>query len=261
MVAKTRAKRMLPAIKFLINEMAIEQREKGRETLADELIDAIIRLFPKEKPPTWETVIKMISHARNHETAPMDKPWSVASCELPYQAIERIVSIQRMLLGCGRYLTIRRASWIAKLTPLIPNADDLTLLQIASFYSRKEQIAEIAGDDYPDTTDLDQVFIINGDTSFESILRQWLRVYLPGIVDDLKDQGAYPKPNMKETLGLTVQQKTLLSEFTDLLFSGEWGAIQNFILKHPEIHPIAQRWLVLSVRRDIANQILEYKGD
>ncbi|MFC2122459.1 hypothetical protein ACFLRP_02095 [Bacteroidota bacterium] len=261
MAAKTRAKKMLPAIKFLINELAIEQREKSREILADELIDSIKRLFPKEKPPRWETVIKMISYARNHEVAPVDKPWSVASCELPYQAIGRVVAIQRMLLGYGRYLTIRRAKWTAKLTPFIPNADDLTLLQIASFYSRREQIAEIAGDDYPDTTDLDYIFIINGDISFETILRQWLNVYLPGIIDDLKDKNTDPGPNIKDTLELTVQQKTLLSEFTNLLFSGEWDAIRDFILKHPDIRPIAQEWLVLSVRKDIANQILENKGD
>ena len=73
---KKRAKAMLPEIKLLITSTALNQPEVGRMDLADELITEIEKDYPTVVPPAWETVVKIISEARN-QSSDEDKPWSM----------------------------------------------------------------------------------------------------------------------------------------------------------------------------------------
>jgi len=67
----------LPEIRNMITMSATSSNE-SRETLALTLIEEIRKKFPNEIPPVEETVIKLISKARNHEISPLDKPWSLS---------------------------------------------------------------------------------------------------------------------------------------------------------------------------------------
>ena len=93
---------MLPEIREMIIMASTSSNEK-REVLALTLIDEIERKYPREIPPVEETVIKLISKARNHEKSPLDKPWSLAVLNrlhefnifgINSEAIEYILKVQ-----------------------------------------------------------------------------------------------------------------------------------------------------------------------
>ena len=114
---KKRAKKMLPDIRLLINSRATGEYGRNREELADELIKEIVRVFPKEIPPVRETVIRMISKARNNNP-PEDKPWHLDTLEeypISSKAIGQIFELKAMGL---RIFTIRDAMWLDKLSYL-----------------------------------------------------------------------------------------------------------------------------------------------
>ena len=94
---KKRAKSMLSAIKELISRRALQSNTR-REDLADTIIDEIQEKYPSEVPPAWETVIKLISHTRNHEPSPLENSWQLGqSLDLPSEAIAAIFEVQRLL--------------------------------------------------------------------------------------------------------------------------------------------------------------------
>ncbi len=99
MNGKKRAKATLPAIKELITKRAIGEPQKNREDLADEIIEEIKEEYPKEVPPAWETVIKLISAARNHERYPIDNPWYIHTLKdypISAEAIGHIIEVQKV---------------------------------------------------------------------------------------------------------------------------------------------------------------------
>lgn len=156
MGSKKRAKSMLPEIKKLIIEEALDKPEVGREALADELIEKIKQRYPKEVPPKFETVIKKISEARNHETSPLDQPWSVGTLKDNEYFIEPIAVskiFQLKMKGLER-LSIRTALWISRLSAL-PLSIDM-LYMYAFLYAKDERLSEISGSKYVfDSKDID----------------------------------------------------------------------------------------------------------
>jgi hypothetical protein len=100
-----RAKAILPEIRNMIT-MAATSSNENRETLARNLIDEIKQKYPREIPPVEETVIKLISKARNHEPSPLDKPWSLAVLNHLHElnifdvnavAVEYILKVQKFV--------------------------------------------------------------------------------------------------------------------------------------------------------------------
>jgi len=128
---KKRAKIILPEIKKLISQRAINEPNKSREKLADELIEEIINRYPKELPPSWETVIKKVSAARNHEQNPLDNLWHMGTLEdypITSESLPYIAGVQDWRektpddFGQTRKpLTIREAQWVARLYPFVNN--------------------------------------------------------------------------------------------------------------------------------------------
>lgn len=181
-----------------------------------------------------------------------DTPWSVGAYA-PQGDIQPLISLQRQLTEQGRYLTIRRARWYSTLyptlSPLFEKAysgdtaqNELRMMQIASFYCRKEQIAEV-NSETPDTSDLDSTFLIGQDVSFETVLLEWINLFLPGA-ENLEDSTQARDTN---------ENAELLSQFINLLKQS--GVVQaiKFAKKHPEVQPEAEKWMVLSTRQDIIN--------
>jgi hypothetical protein len=119
------------------------------------------------------------------EGLPLDEPWSVGcciKCDIPANIIPAIILIQKKRIKIQNPLTIREARWIATLSPVLNpilqtnNNTNQTLgnedifLQIACSYARAEQISELAGDSYPNTSNLDNLYLIKEDISFEALM-------------------------------------------------------------------------------------------
>ncbi len=158
-----RAKVMLADIRRLITVRATSSNTK-REELAQEVLAEIEERYPQEIPPTEETIIKMISKARNHEPSPLDKPWhlgevnNLRKLEIPdisAEAVKRIREIQKLLSNTGRRpITIRQAKWISLFHLLTP--DNRTLYVISGFYSDYELACSVSDTPF-DTSKMDRM--------------------------------------------------------------------------------------------------------
>lgn len=254
----------------LVNEIILFKKGDNRLTARD-IRDELLGLHPGSKSIPKERAIYKILERNKDKILPsdLDNPWSLGSC-LKYDiSVDAVLPIQRQLLPYGRFLTIRRARWYSKLhavlSPLLekaypqqPSQNQIRLHQIASFYTRTEQIAEINGEAYPDTRALDNTFICNQDFSFKTSLRMWKGLYsqIPEKSSKVTDKKASAL-KAEQILGeqMTESQARLLNKFTKLLCAYEADddlekAI-TLVKANPDIQPLAERWMALSLRRDI----------
>jgi|TARA_Y100000310_G_scaffold36202_1_gene34103 hypothetical protein len=127
MTTKRGRPKIKPNVKRTIYAKALKEKKTPRLALAVELKHLIEEMG--EIPPSEETMIKLISQARNSPASPIDTDWSLASLpEYPISAdaLPTVMSIyaRRILQGDGNeYLTIREALWIARLYKL-PDVED-----------------------------------------------------------------------------------------------------------------------------------------
>jgi len=187
---KKREKALLPEIKILITERALSD-PRSREELADELIVEIKNKYPHKVPPAWETVIKLISAARNHQPSPLDKPWHLGltldryglnkDYLLAAEDIAAIIEVQKWLeiakdhpllssipewtdsITSGGMattvwlLTIREALWISKLYKEKSLAGNTyRLWYAAKTYADYQRLCEISNTPPFDTIKLDE---------------------------------------------------------------------------------------------------------
>ncbi|AAW39344.1 hypothetical protein [Dehalococcoides mccartyi] len=143
MKRQPRAKVMLPAIRELIVIRALENRDKDRTLLAQELREEIENKFPKEIPPTEETLIKRISEARTKANDPRDDSWHLGTVDkypVSVPAIPFILQVQAS--NPTTKISIRRAHWI---DVLHTSVKDIALLSdISHHYTFYEKISELA---------------------------------------------------------------------------------------------------------------------
>ena len=222
--------------------------------------------------PGLSTVQKCLKKNKANwpKPSPLDNPWSLGSCLGKDISVDVIVPIQQQLLNYGRYLTIRRARWYSMLHPvLFPllekaypgqlDQNQIRLHQIASFYTRIEQIAEISRETYLDTRVLDNTFIFNQDFSPETSIRLWMDLYLhiPALPSKVTDS---PPPGEKaeQILGKNVaaEDVKLLNEFIENMNAYEAGVGDlekaiSLVHENPNIQPLVEKWMALSLRRDI----------
>jgi len=266
---------------------------EGRVRLTDQIKGALIDLvmqeedFKKKKkhPATWyrdQTALNLkLGEAQNpslrsyeealkvvrkkfQEKNPLDEPWTIGCC-LKYDISPSVViPIQSHLLQYGRFLTIRRARWYSMLhtilSPLLekayPGQLDRALwrfYQIASYYTRIEQVAEINGEDYPNTQLLDNTFILDQDFSPETFSRISNNLYYQGPEKPTKlaDQKASAQKAEQVLAGeMTKSEAKLLNEFIELDATDLEKAI-TLQKANPDIQPFIDKWRALSLRRDI----------
>ena len=123
-----------------------KDKSMSREALADKLIVEIEGL--DERAPTIETLVKMISKARNQPVSPLDRDWRLDTVlEYPLNP-EAIVKIMKLRTEHTEeyeeyfvHISIRAAQWIARLVSLPISTD--VLLIYAKAYSFGEQTSEI----------------------------------------------------------------------------------------------------------------------
>jgi len=203
-------------------------------------------------PSSVSSIQKVLPKWKENYKGYDDRRWSMGTF-VPQGNIEPVLSLQRQLLENGRYLTVRRARWYSILYPILsplmeqtyPNdisQNELRIMQIAWFYCRREQIAEMNHDSQLDTSTLDRIFLVEQDISFETILHEWVNHFRPGIVE--QDDSASITEDGKESTELLPQFRKLIMQ------SGVEQALL-FIKKNPKVQPLAERWMVLSIRKDI----------
>jgi hypothetical protein len=230
------------------------KRELLSEQIQDELEEA------GYISPTYETMIKKISRARANVDGTLDGKWSFGSCikhNIPHEYIKDLVQHQNMMLERGDYLTIRRARWLSKLYPVLKGkVSDYMLLQIAAFYSRKEQIAEIDGLSFANTLDLDKEFITNPNISFSStIVPEFMKVYFPFIRKEEKQKSNIQLEDKIKLIfkELPPAKAALIDEFKNLLLSSKTNKdkqadVEAFLKENPELEPEIQQLLLFSTR-------------
>lgn len=146
---KQKGPRIKPSLKQTIVSEAIRYPTKPRAALAAELQDLIERMG--EISPTDETLMRMISEARNKEESPLDKPWHMATLKdypLPTEAIPSILAVleSQEMFTRQREVTIRQALWISRIHTVVKPKDDL--MKIAWYYAFNERISEVSHTDF-----------------------------------------------------------------------------------------------------------------
>ncbi|MBI4303098.1 MAG: hypothetical protein HY665_02000 [Chloroflexi bacterium] len=149
----SRPRALSDRVKELITRRSLESTAP-RGDLANELVEEIHSLG--ERAPKYETLIKRISKARNHETGPLEVTWhlgTVVDYPLNPDAIAKIFEWKTESIdGRFRNISIRTAQWISRLASLPLSVDMLYLY--ALLYSSSEQTSELSHTKF-DTTRLD----------------------------------------------------------------------------------------------------------
>ena len=166
-------------VKRTIAYYAVHERDKPRLTLALEL-QGLIREMG-EVVPSEDTLVKMISKARNRKIEPIDKPWhlgtlgsedhSIGSVDysITPAALPMVVEVKRRYVD----LTIREALWISRLSALAaalnreqPGSPGEMLQRLylwAMVYAAEERVCKVANLDF-DTSVLDALLFGAWDT-------------------------------------------------------------------------------------------------
>ena len=179
-----------PSVRKTIFEKAINRKQLPRLALAVELKNLIEEMG--EVPPSEETMVKLISQARNRPVdSPLDNSWSLGCLtqyDIPSEALPIVMNIYNKCLVEDDEFTIREALWVGRLHKIIelyergcmlpdvreaiisgrsPNSikgekiefEDL-VLDWAYKYASYERISEIEGESF-DSSELDWYVMIN----------------------------------------------------------------------------------------------------
>lgn len=139
--------RIKPTVRQVIVVEALKgcNKNKPRGQLAMELEAIIGEKGMGEIVPGRETLLKLISRARNHPVSPLDSPWSLARLaeyEISPEALPVVLQIWRQRLAYFGPLTIRQAQWVARLYRLIPT-DVVLIAHWAELYALWERMGNV----------------------------------------------------------------------------------------------------------------------
>lgn len=164
-----RAKSMSRAIRNLIWGLAQASDDK-REDIADTALLIIKKEYPKEIPPTRDTIIKEVSKARNIEQKPLDIPWTLGACR-DYPADFPIDSLPLLMKykAFSSNFSIRKAKWIVRLYPILKDKfqfddfiDEYSIVSnTAEGYTHAEYMSEMMGEKSFDSQVLDKALCSN----------------------------------------------------------------------------------------------------
>jgi hypothetical protein len=169
-----RGPEILPSIRRLIIAQALHYRDKPRAALAADLKETIERMGLVS--PGEETMMRIISSARNHTPDPQDMPWSLGAEKqlnerpVPAEAIPHILKVKELVAKEGMTeVTIRHAYWIARLYVFdkLKTRDLWKASYIYAIYELSCQLANVPCD----TSRFDKSFL---DGSWEKVLTNWI---------------------------------------------------------------------------------------
>ncbi|RPI53820.1 MAG: hypothetical protein EHM49_03890 [Deltaproteobacteria bacterium] len=181
---------------LIISQAIHDSKIMPRRALAVRLQELIERMG--EVSPTEDTLMRMISEARNKQPSELEKPWCIGACtyyNIPHDMIPVLIKIQKLKAENGddedlsRVLTVREAQWIARLyhvaEPLIrglPEPDENRLLWldfIANSYVKRERVSQQMNESYPNTYDLDKLYFYSEKFLDMEIMIPWWDSLMP----------------------------------------------------------------------------------
>lgn len=112
-MAGKRGPKISQTLRRTIRKAALEDPKKDRTLLAIELREKL-----PGRPPSEETLVKMISEARNNSIDDRDKVWSLVSLPqypMPPEAIPYVLRVWAWAIEKDDPITIREALWVARL--------------------------------------------------------------------------------------------------------------------------------------------------
>jgi hypothetical protein len=261
--------------RLIISQAAHDARNMPRWLLAARLKEMIEKLG--YEPPADETLVKMISEARNKQPREIEKPWSIGACSyynIPHDMIPVLIKIQKLMAEYGddedvaRVLTVREARWMARLyrvaEPLIkelPNAEENGLLWldfIASSYVKRERVSEQMNEQYPDTADLDRLYFYSDDFLNDDVLISWWDALLPdrkqAIIDTLEEQRAETHRDIErfKKQPLSPEETQMIDDCYDILKKGGLVALREFVKQSPIAQEYGMKHLMASVLYETA---------
>jgi hypothetical protein len=171
-----------PLITDEVRQVIAEIYLKHPDWRAKEIRDGVEARLHKQNPrskPGWPglsavqkelTKQRKTNDARPPESKRLDEPWSLGASVnfgISPEANRDLFDIWRVSLAIDRPISIRQARWIVHLRTLYPSylysqkeyfekvMRNLWLISQSWLYSIREQVSEIVGEEYFDTTDLD----------------------------------------------------------------------------------------------------------
>ena len=261
--------------RLIISQAAHDARNMPRWLLAARLKEMIEKLG--FDPPTDETLVKMISKARNKQPREIEKPWNIGACSyynIPNDMIPLLIKMQKLMAENGddkdvpKVLTIREARWMARLyrvaEPLIrdlPNAEENGLLWldfIASSYVKRERVSEQMNEQYPDTADLDRLYFYSDDFLNDDVLISWWDALLPdrkqAIIDTLEEQRAETHGDIErhKKHPLSPEETKMIDDCYDNMKKGGLVALREFVNQSPIAQEYGMKHLMASVLYETA---------
>ena len=129
-------------MRLYIYKRALDDIQIPRDVLADRLAEELINIPEFKRSPSFDTLKKLISEARNIKRLPVDEYWEVAALRDPKYAIhpETKRAIFDLKFRGHPGITIRQALWMDHLMGL-PLSNDILFIY-ASLYAEAESLAE-----------------------------------------------------------------------------------------------------------------------
>jgi len=241
--------------RLIIGQAIHDSKNMPRRALAVRLQDLIEKMG--EISPTEDTMVKLISEARNQQPSDLDQPWSIGACaqyNIPPDIIPVLIQLQKMnapdykegLLG---EVTIREARWVAQLFPVadpvinktfIGDEERLQLLSlIVSCYVERERVSEQMNEQYPNTFDLDKLYFANNDLLSEESLEAWWdtfpRKYQQAVADALEPRRllAFEELTQAKKGPLSDEEVKMINDCFDVAKAGGPIALRDWVKQYP----------------------------
>jgi hypothetical protein len=241
--------------RLIIGQAIHDSKNMPRRALAIRLQDLIEKMG--EISPTEETLIRMISEARNQQQSELDQPWSIGACgsyNIPPDIIPVLIRLQKLkasgdkecLLG---EITIREAQWVTRLypvaEPLINKAfgereGRLRLLSlIVSCYVQRERVSKQMNEQYPNTSELDRIYFANEDILNNTFVEGWWdtfpRELQQSVAESLEVRRVSTIEELRKIRGrpLSDEEVEMINEGFDVAKAGGPVSLRDWVKEHP----------------------------
>jgi hypothetical protein len=211
-----------------------------------------------------------------------DKPWVIGAClkyGIPSDRIPLLLEIKQRASKSDieqlRVLTVRQACWVSKLWPVILESDVINAqhrtnsqlkvlaLFIAEQYAQNEQIAEVMGETFADTSELDSLYFIDGNAD---IIKGFLKTHYPEQYKrDSKLLASFkplPEKLLQHIFGdLTEEELTIFNQWLSNFILSQtepikgYEANQNLLQEYQDLQWMVTTWneWLMKNHNEIAN--------
>jgi len=237
---------------LIISEAIHDSKTMPRRALAVRLQDLIQKMG--EVSPTEDTLVRMISAARNQQPSELDQPWSIGACTrhgISPDIIPVLVKLQKLRAADKNErslgeITVREVKWASLLYPIakpivdklfVDEAGGLWLFSlIVTGYAQRERVSEQMNEQYPKTSDLDKLYFANED--LENSSEEWWETFPPryqqAIADVLEQRRGSTIKDWEKKKGrpLTDDEKEVINVGFDIAKRDGPVALRQWVKQH-----------------------------